>query len=118
MADTFNYESDIWATHSLISSCKRENMKNITIEPFIENELYTDSINDVLVKCADFMIRHPKNSLNPKIERARLLLASAHRLSRIFTDREHRDMWDRQIKETKDLLKKAEVENVLAGVHK
>lgn len=93
-------------------------MKNITIEPFIENELYTDSINDVLVKCADFMIRHPKDSLNPKIERARLLLASAHRLSRIFTDREHRDMWDRQIKETKDLLKKAEVENVLAGLHK
>lgn len=93
-------------------------MKNTATEHFIENELYTDSINDVLVKCTNFIIRYPKNRLIPMIESARLSLASAHRSSRIFTDQEHRGIWDREIKETKELLRKAEVENVLAGLRR
>jgi hypothetical protein len=71
---------------------------------------------NILITMTD--IRIDTNKLAEMLQDADRLIAYYDEISRIFTDREHRDMWDRQIKETKDLLKKAEVENVLAGLHK
>ena len=89
-------------------------METGNTEQFIENELYTDSINNMLVKCANFIINHPKNSYIPLINNARSSLSVAHRMSRIYHDQEHRAVWNSEIDEAKKLLREAEAENVFA----
>ena len=74
---------------------------------FIANEIYTDSIGDVVAKCANFIIAHPDSTYTEEIDRVRLTLAVAHRQSRIYTDREHRDAWDREVRQAINLLKRA-----------
>lgn len=74
---------------------------------FIANEIYTDSIGDVVAKCANFILAHPDNAYIAEIDSARLRLAVAHRQSRIYTDRAHRDVWDREIQQAINLLKQA-----------
>lgn len=74
---------------------------------FIANEIYTDGIGDIVAKCSRFIIKHPDSAYTEEIDRVRLRLAVAHRQSRIYTDRAHRDAWDREIARANDLLARA-----------
>ena len=80
---------------------------------FIDVELYTERLNDMYARIAEFVAAYPGNKLVPKLKEQQQTLAIAHHKSRFYRDKEHFAIWDDLLQQSERLLTEAQAANTL-----
>lgn len=73
----------------------------------IEKEIFTESLNEMYVRCIEFQEKHPDNKNYAEINTVKKEIAIAYRESRIYTDIEHRRYYNGLFRKAKKLIKEA-----------
>lgn len=80
---------------------------------FIDVEIYTERLNDMYARFAEFVAAYPDNKLVPKLKELQHTLAIAHHKSRFYRDKEHFAIWDDILQQSERLIAEAQAANTL-----
>ncbi len=80
---------------------------------FIDVEIYTEKLNDMYARIAEFISAYPKNQMVEQLKSQQHILAVAHHQSRFHCDEQHLSKWDALLRQSEKMIMEARIANVL-----